>query len=206
MNHQKIYEAIIKKAKYENRVKLRKNQKKYIYYEKHHIIPKCIKGTDDKDNLVLLTAREHYVCHKLLTHIYSNVRGLWLTLKRFKHSKKHTLYIVTSRDYVNIKEALSLIPAKSHYQIWLEKYGKEEADKRYKSQNEKIKKTMTGVIYSKERREKSAKGHMGIEMSKGSSIKKSKSMTGKHKGEHRSKKIRDKISKSMLGNKNAKKL
>ena len=84
MNYQKIYSSIIENAKKENRIKLRKNQSSYIYYEKHHIIPKCLNGTDEKNNLVLLTAREHYVCHKLLTRIYPNTRGLWLALKRFK--------------------------------------------------------------------------------------------------------------------------
>lgn len=69
MNHQKIYEAIIQKAKYENRVKLSKNQEGYVYYEKHHILPRCLNGSNDKENLVLLTAREHYICHKLLTYL-----------------------------------------------------------------------------------------------------------------------------------------
>lgn len=36
------------------------------YYEKHHIIPKWMGGSDKKENLVLLTAREHYLCHYLL--------------------------------------------------------------------------------------------------------------------------------------------
>jgi hypothetical protein len=61
MNYQKIYESIIQKAKFENRIKLRKNHPNYIYYENHHILPKCLGGSDEKENLVLLTAREHYV-------------------------------------------------------------------------------------------------------------------------------------------------
>ena len=36
------------------------------YSEKHHIIPKCLGGSNDKDNLVRLTAREHFICHQLL--------------------------------------------------------------------------------------------------------------------------------------------
>lgn len=35
-------------------------------YEKHHIIPKSMGGTDDSDNLVKLTPREHFICHLLL--------------------------------------------------------------------------------------------------------------------------------------------
>jgi hypothetical protein len=36
------------------------------YVEKHHIIPKSLGGSNQKDNIVLLTAREHFVCHLLL--------------------------------------------------------------------------------------------------------------------------------------------
>lgn len=37
------------------------------YKEKHHIFPKSLGGTDSKDNIVELTAKEHYVVHHLLT-------------------------------------------------------------------------------------------------------------------------------------------
>lgn len=36
------------------------------YYEKHHIVPKCLGGTDDIENLVLLPARAHFIAHALL--------------------------------------------------------------------------------------------------------------------------------------------
>ena len=36
------------------------------YHEKHHIIPKCMDGTDDEDNLIDLYAKEHFIAHKLL--------------------------------------------------------------------------------------------------------------------------------------------
>lgn len=37
------------------------------YAEKHHIIPKSLGGTDSPENIVVLTAREHFVAHHLLT-------------------------------------------------------------------------------------------------------------------------------------------
>ena len=37
-----------------------------VYYEKHHIIPKSLGGSNCKDNLVHLTPREHYIAHLLL--------------------------------------------------------------------------------------------------------------------------------------------
>ena len=43
------------------------NRRLDIYTEEHHVIPKSMGGTNDSDNLVRLTAREHFLCHLLLT-------------------------------------------------------------------------------------------------------------------------------------------
>lgn len=37
-----------------------------LYFESHHIIPKKLGGSNKKSNRVLLTAKEHYICHALL--------------------------------------------------------------------------------------------------------------------------------------------
>jgi hypothetical protein len=39
------------------------------YTETHHILPKSLGGTDKSENLIKLTAREHFICHILLTKI-----------------------------------------------------------------------------------------------------------------------------------------
>lgn len=36
------------------------------YHERHHILPKCMGGTNDEDNLIDLYAREHFEAHRLL--------------------------------------------------------------------------------------------------------------------------------------------
>ena len=41
------------------------------YTENHHIIPRSLGGTDDRNNLVKLTAREHFICHWLLTKMHT---------------------------------------------------------------------------------------------------------------------------------------
>jgi hypothetical protein len=43
-----------------------------VYTEKHHIIPKSLNGTNCKKNLVFLTAREHFICHWLLTKMVTD--------------------------------------------------------------------------------------------------------------------------------------
>lgn len=55
----KIYYRIIDRAGSQNRTKSNGIQS-------HHILPKCLGGTDDPNNLVLLTYKEHRVCHCLL--------------------------------------------------------------------------------------------------------------------------------------------
>ena len=36
------------------------------YYERHHIVPRCLGGNNDESNLIDLYAREHFIAHKLL--------------------------------------------------------------------------------------------------------------------------------------------
>lgn len=42
------------------------------YKERHHVVPRCLGGTNAKDNMVNLTAEEHFVAHQLLVRIYPN--------------------------------------------------------------------------------------------------------------------------------------
>lgn len=46
------------------------------YRERHHVVPRCMGGTDDRHNLVDLTPEEHYVAHQLLVKIHPGVKGL----------------------------------------------------------------------------------------------------------------------------------
>ena len=63
MNYTNIYNSLIEKGKSLNHVS-------GVYYEKHHIVPKCIGGNNTKENLVNLTPEEHYIAHQLLAKIY----------------------------------------------------------------------------------------------------------------------------------------
>jgi hypothetical protein len=63
LNYKKIYDALIERGKSRFLVG---------YYEVHHIIPRCLGGTDESQNLVRLTPEEHYLAHQLLVKIYPN--------------------------------------------------------------------------------------------------------------------------------------
>lgn len=66
MNYEKVYQQLVDHAK------SRKLSRKDCYIEQHHIIPHSEGGTNDKSNLVNLTAREHYIAHLLLAKIYDD--------------------------------------------------------------------------------------------------------------------------------------
>lgn len=70
MNYLKIYNNLITSRQ-------TRKFKSVDYYEVHHILPKCLGGTNDKSNLIKLTAREHYIAHWLLTKLYPNNYKIW---------------------------------------------------------------------------------------------------------------------------------
>lgn len=76
------YNSIVEKAK----IRHEENG----YYEKHHIIPKSLGGSNDKDNIVRLTAKEHFICHCLLVRmtIGKNKRKMLFALKCLRMSNK----------------------------------------------------------------------------------------------------------------------
>ena len=82
-----------------------KNRSIEGYTEKHHIIPKSMGGTDDTDNLVKLTAREHFIAHVLLTkftestHKAKMIHALW----RFCVGGNKNQKLVSSRYYEKLK-------------------------------------------------------------------------------------------------------
>jgi hypothetical protein len=101
MNHKKIYEAIINRA----------HQRTLIgYFEKHHIIPKCLGGSNKKENLAKLTAREHFIVHVLLCQIYTeNTKLLYAfhAMLYLKDSNQERNFRIKSKQYQYLKEKLS---------------------------------------------------------------------------------------------------
>ena len=106
MNYEKIYNQIVERAK---------NRVLDCYTESHHIVPRCMGGSDEKENLVNLTAREHFICHRLLTQIHPNNNKLKFALWAMCNmkSKRQSRYVPSSRVYESIKiEVIKLISEK----------------------------------------------------------------------------------------------
>lgn len=77
------------------------------YTEKHHIIPKSLGGSNRKDNLAKLTAREHFICHRLLVKMVEGdlkikmIRAVWrMTVKGADFQDR---YKPCSRTYESIR-------------------------------------------------------------------------------------------------------
>ena len=69
-------------------------------------------GSDDKENLVDLTAREHFICHRLLVNIHPDNNKLKFALWAMCNmkSKRQSRYIPSSRIYESIKlEVIKII-------------------------------------------------------------------------------------------------
>ncbi len=81
MDYKKVYNSIIEKAV--NRISIDG------YYERHHIIPKCKGGTNESNNIVKLTLREHFICHWLLHLIYPDDHKLLYAWNSFNMVDKN---------------------------------------------------------------------------------------------------------------------
>lgn len=76
------------------------------YHEYHHIIPKCLGGSNSNDNLVSLTAKEHFIAHNLLLKENPDNIHLMgaLVMVTFMRSSNQERYIPTKEEYEYIKD------------------------------------------------------------------------------------------------------
>ena len=104
MDYLNIYNTIIRRAQ-------DRKKNNCDYYEKHHIIPRCLGGLNTKDNLVFLTAKEHFVCHHLLFKFYggSKLAHAWYSMCRV--GKGQETRLVNSRYFHLAKKARSKLLA-----------------------------------------------------------------------------------------------
>lgn len=105
----KIYFQLIEKRKKEILLK------EDMYCERHHIIPKSLGGGDEKDNLVNLTAREHFMAHLLLTKMVDDELSLvkmnWALHKMCFSGKMY----IGSRDYEWYRKRHSKFLSEHHH-------------------------------------------------------------------------------------------
>ena len=129
MNYQNIYNQIIERAK---------THQIQGYKEKHHVVPKCLGGLDIKENLVELTAKEHFLCHHLLVEIHPKntklKQALWL-MSIGKQKNKLNIHSPSLKTYERLKKEYSKMMT---------------GTKQSEETKEKRKKNKTGFKYSNE--------------------------------------------------------
>lgn len=106
MDYQKVYNRLIERAR---------QRQLEGYRETHHVIPKCMGGSNDLLNLVELTAREHFICHWLLIRIHpTNFKlayAFWGMCNL--RGKGQDRYVPSSRCYSEARELFSVNHSKS---------------------------------------------------------------------------------------------
>lgn len=113
MDYQKIYSAICKRG--QERI-----LPEEVYTEKHHIVPKCLGGGNEKSNLTVLTAREHFICHLILARkLYPKNPKLWNALHCMMYVVRDniTRYVPSGRVFEEINFEKSNIS-----KIWRQQY------------------------------------------------------------------------------------
>lgn len=75
--------------------------------ERHHIVPKCMGGSNDKSNLTDLTPREHFIAHQLLYKLHPHVKGILQSVTLMSSYEKYKL---NGRQYEWLKTLAKTIP------------------------------------------------------------------------------------------------
>ena len=166
MNYKKIYDDFIS-----DRI-----QKQNIdgYFETHHVVPKSYGGLDTKENLIKLTAKDHFFAHILLAKIYKGKMIFALNMMcktRTQTHKNKSIYEIFKKQ---IAEEISKINKN--------KIVKQET-------RDKLSKTQTGRKHTPERIENMRKSQLGKVMPEEVKNKISMALKGKKKPKEHGEKI-----------------
>lgn len=103
--YKNLYEDLINSCKIRGLEKIKLD----FYTETHHILPRCLGGTDETSNLVLLTPLEHLVAHILLLRIDEDNLKHIHTVRCFlcaSRSDIHRGYLSTISDFIKLTAEL----------------------------------------------------------------------------------------------------
>lgn len=159
------------------------------YTEKHHIIPKSLGGTNDKKNLVNLTAREHLICHMLLPKMvlgnsyHKMINALW-AMSKLKN-RYHQRAPITSRVYEKLKKDRSAALSEMYKGDNNPFYGKTHSEDTKEKMKGRVVSDTTKELISVQQKERFSK------------------MTGTFFGKTHSNETKEKIRQSRIGKKDS---
>ena len=111
------------------------------YHERHHIVPKCMGGGNEKENLIDLYAREHFEAHRLLALENPENDGLvyaW-QMMAFAKSTGQERYELTATEYEELKKKISETRIGKYAGENNPMYGKKRTDEERKKMSESLK-------------------------------------------------------------------
>ena len=122
------------------------------YHERHHIVPRCMGGGDDEENLIDLFAREHFMAHKLLVDENPDNESLILAYACMAFVKRNDTerYELTPEEYEEAKIILSETISNRYTGEGNPFYGKRHTEEA----KQKIRESNLGRVYSEETRKK----------------------------------------------------
>jgi hypothetical protein len=174
MNYDKIYNDLMfsRLLLKPERIKEKRNG---TYFEGHHIIPKCKGGTGtstrpkNNSNIVILTAREHFLAHWLLWRIYGD-RQMALAFHKMLSTTNKTKRITSSRGYEEAREAFRVTNIGNQYGKGVIKVISEEQKKKQselmKGKYDGNKNPFYGKKHTDETKDKIRKSRKGINKEK----------------------------------------
>lgn len=175
-----------------------------VYHETHHIVPKCIGGTNDEENLIDLLGREHFETHRLLALENPENDKLIYAWWNMSHMNKANQrdYEITAEEYEEAKKQFGRLASKNAKQYVGTKnpnfgnhklsgennpmygkrgklsphYGKQKSEEHKR----KIGLAHKGIKESEDSKRKNSESHKGIRRSKESIEKQRKSISGEN--------------------------
>ena len=177
MNYKKIYDQLIEKRKI-NLVSIS---------EIHHIIPRCLGGTNLPENLIKLSIREHFIAHLLLVKIYPENHKLIYSANMMSNFRKYN-----SKQYKKLKEEFRKLLSKLHTGRIV---SEETKQKMSASWTEERKLKFSNIIVSEETKQKMSESHLGFKPSE----KHKQIISATHKNKILSEETKFKIRESLIG-------
>lgn len=173
MNYQRVYNELINRAK---------DRLLEGYVENHHIVPRCMNGSDSSENLVVLTPEEHYLAHQLLVKIHKESKfhrqlSFAAQMMCTGHNKGRT----TNKLYGWLRRQCQSAPMNIEHR-------------------RKISEALKGRVPPRKTIEAGIKARSGMKMS----VDTRKKMSSAHLGKKRTEETKEKISKALLGRKKSK--
>lgn len=161
------YIELVDDALNQLRVKKPKTDPNYVYYEYHHILPRCLFPDfgDVAENIVTLTAREHFMAHYYLTKIFDS-RALDFAYWRLCTDGRGRM--ITAEEY----ELGKILAVQRSSEL-------NSGRKLTTEQRQKISERLTGRVCQEETKQKISNSHLGYRHTEEAKQKMSDSRKGK---------------------------